>query len=147
MEKKEHKVTKKTFIFAITFEIGLIILGSILLYMVIERKITCTEKVMATIVAINERTELTGDVATVKYYPTLSYEYDGETYETGTAETVSHKTSIGTQVEIYVNPNNPKSILVSGGRTIILGSFLVAFGVAFLIPCLINMKKKWRTLE
>ena len=74
----------------------------------------------------------------VIYYPEIKYDYDGKEYafqlRTGSEKPLADK---GEKIDLYVNPDNPKDVLINtfmylwvGPTLLLLTAFIVLVGIA-----------------
>lgn len=91
----------------------------------------CTQKVIAT---CTDKRRVYEDDNTPSYYPVYEFDYNGNHYKVSKDQNV-YKPEIGTEHEIYINPDNPeeyyhpKADAAQNGFAMI---FVIAFGAAFL---------------
>lgn len=133
----------------ILFGLIFVVVGIVLLYFAISSIKTYNEKSKTFI-------EITSTIVDCKYNDeglqaiVVEYVVDGETYQKISNTYTNMPKSIGTEVPIKYNPNNPKdAIWVSDSNNIVLPIAGVAFtlvGIFFIVLTVKNEKKK-KTIE
>lgn len=133
----------------ILFGLIFVVVGIVLLYFAISSIKTYNEKSKTFI-------EITSTIVDYKYNDeglqaiVVEYVVDGETYQKISNTYTNMPKSIGTEVPIKYNPNNPKdAIWVSDSNNIVLPIAGVAFtlvGIFFIVLTVKNEKKK-KTIE
>lgn len=133
----------------ILFGLIFVVVGIVLLYFAISSIRTYNEKSKTFI-------EITSTIVDYKYNDeglqaiVVEYVVDGETYQKISNTYTNMPKSIGTEVPIKYNPNNPKdAIWVSDSNNIVLPIAGVAFtlvGIFFIVLTVKNEKKK-KTIE
>lgn len=133
----------------ILFGLIFVVVGIVLLYFAISSIKTYNEKSKTFI-------EITSTIVDYKYNDeglqaiVVEYVVDGETYQKISNTYTNMPKSIGTEVPIKYNPNNPKdAIWVSDSNNIVLPIVGVAFtlvGIFFIVLTVKNEKKK-KTIE
>lgn len=133
----------------ILFGLIFVVVGIVLLYFAISSIKTYNEKSKTFI-------EITSTIVDYKYNDEglqaiiVEYVVDGETYQKISNTYTNMPKSIGTEVPIKYNPNNPKdAIWVSDSNNIVLPIAGVAFtlvGIFFIVLTVKNEKKK-KTIE
>lgn len=129
----------------ILFGLIFVVVGIVLLYFAISSIKTYNEKSKTFI-------EITSTIVDYKYNDeglqaiVVEYVVDGETYQKISNTYTNMPKSIGTEVPIKYNPNNPKdAIWVSDSNNIVLPIAGVAFtlvGIFFIVLTVKNEKKK-----
>ena len=119
-------------------------------------KKVCTERVMGIVCALDEdrRVDYDSDgdrTESVTYAPVFAYSYNGRDYKiTGSTYSSSPDYNEGVQVEIYVDPNDPKRIYVpsySEQKNVHL-AFIIgggAFSLCFLLVLGISIFKLFKS--
>ena len=118
-----------------------LVVGIMIICGSLSSKINCTETTTATItdvykVSNSHRNSLP------KYYPILEYEIDGEKYENRGHIAINPNNSIGKQIEIKYNPQNPNQFTYNKqnyGQVIIGGGFIF-ISLIFLFGIFRNRK-------
>ena len=133
----------------ILFGLIFVVVGIVLLYFAISSIKTYNEKSKTFI-------EITSTIVDYKYNDeglqaiVVEYVVDGETYQKISNTYTNMPKSIGTELPIKYNPNNPKdAIWVSDSNNIVLPIAGVAFtlvGIFFIVLTVKNEKKK-KTIE
>lgn len=133
----------------ILFGLIFVVVGIVLLYFAISSIKTYNEKSKTFI-------EITSTIVDYKYNDeglqaiVVEYVVDGETYQKISNTYTNMPKSIGTELPIKYNPNNPKdAIWVSDSNNIVLPIVGVAFtlvGIFFIVLTVKNEKKK-KTIE
>ena len=134
-------------IFAIIVCLVFIAVGLFVVSMGKNDKKQCTEPVYATVSDFVKSTSGSKKKSTT-YYPVYSFEYENRTYEvkSNVSSLKTQKLSVGEKVKIYIDPNNPNHIYLSGDSSAsILGYIFVGMGglvLVLLISDFINRKRK-----
>lgn len=133
----------------ILFGLIFVVVGIVLLYFAISSIKTYNEKSKTFI-------EITSTIVDYKYNDeglqaiVVEYVVDGETYQKISNTYTNMPKSIGTEVPIKYNPNNPKdAIWVSDSNNIVLPIAGVAFTLVgiFFIVLTVKNEKKQKTIE
>lgn len=99
----------------------------------------CTEKVTAVVTEIKSKTEWvhrgsrSSRVRTV-YAPVFEFTYNGTEYTASNGLYSKNQTfKVGQEVEIYIDPDDPRTLYVAGERTVFVKGviFLIMLGLGF----------------
>ena len=120
------------------------------IYHSVKRK--CTVMLKAEIVNINTDNDsiAIGHEDSIQYvansarYPIYKYEYNGQTYETRASFQVwkNNTIGIGSKVDVYINPNDPKTLVTKDMEKLVIFKLLVAILIPIIIaiPLLCSIK-------
>lgn len=101
----------------------------------------CPEKVTAVVTEIQSKTKWVhrsnhrSGMRTV-YSPVFEYTYNGTEYTASNGRYSQNQTfEVGQEVEIYIDPDSPKSLYVAGERTVFVKGFifLIMLGLGFYV--------------
>jgi len=130
------------------FAIGIALLSLTLLVVIPTAKSNsenCTLEVMAVVIGNREYTKSDGDGITRTYYnQEIRYQVDGKEYEKTIFSNESDPVEEGTELIVWVDPENPTVMTVSKNWKLISGAAIAVSSVFIIIGivlCVIRAKK------
>lgn len=156
MKRDKLKATKIIFTFFILLSLLYFIVGIISLPIILNRKNTCTEKVIATCTRVVKKngTRHNRHYNNPTYRHYFEYEYNGKKYEIkyGIGFKDKNKFEVGKEYTIYVNPKLPSQFIIEGRENdidtfalaapIIGGSLTVLYSTIYFIFIKVYKKKE-----
>lgn len=156
MKRDKYTATKIIFTFFIALSLLFFIVGIIALPINLNKKNTCTEKVIATCTRVIKKSGARHNRhynnPTYRHY--FEYEYNGKKYEIkyGMGFKDKNKFEVGKEYTIYVNPKSPSQFIIEGrekdlltyslAAPIIGGSLTVLYSAIYFIFLKVYKKKE-----